>query len=92
VDQEIGTSRSEVIGIEIHLEIAYQDFDTNPANESVDRVVARINHPDGRFYKFYWNGVLAGAIRVYWKTKRLNERTTLIYYKKDAAKTENNVR
>ncbi|AJD92870.1 acetyltransferase [Jeotgalibacillus malaysiensis] len=45
----------------------YQDTDTNPANETVDRVLARINRPDGALYKVMMDGRLAGAICIYWK-------------------------
>jgi len=45
----------------------YKDYDTNPANESIDRVLSRINHPRGGFYKIIAENQLAGAIRVYWK-------------------------
>ncbi|OPA73757.1 GNAT family N-acetyltransferase [Paenibacillus selenitireducens] len=45
----------------------YQDFDTNPACESIERVIARINHPYGSFYKILTHDqILVGAIRVYW--------------------------
>ncbi|TVX96325.1 GNAT family N-acetyltransferase [Cohnella terricola] len=40
----------------------YRDYETNPANETIDRVIARINNPDGGFYKIMANQVLAGAI------------------------------
>ena len=42
----------------------YQDHDTNPANESVERVIQRINNPKGRFSKILADGVLAGAINI----------------------------
>ena len=29
----------------------YKDYDTNPANETIERVLARIDNPDGEFYK-----------------------------------------
>ena len=45
----------------------YQDYDTNPANEKMDRVIARINHPAGGFYKIVHGDMLAGAICAYWK-------------------------
>lgn len=28
----------------------YKDFDTNPANETVDKVITRINNPNGEFF------------------------------------------
>jgi len=43
----------------------YQDFKTNPANESIDRVLIRIRNPSGGFYKVCTSGnVVAGAICV----------------------------
>jgi len=40
----------------------YRDYEINPANETIDRVIARINNPDGGFYKIMANQDLAGAI------------------------------
>lgn len=45
----------------------YKDFDTNPANETIERVVTRINNPTGDFYKIIVDQVLVGAIYVLWK-------------------------
>jgi GNAT superfamily N-acetyltransferase len=45
----------------------YQDFETNPANETIDKIIARINQNNGRFYKILADNILIGAIRVYWK-------------------------
>ncbi|SMF79156.1 Ribosomal protein S18 acetylase RimI [Paenibacillus uliginis N3/975] len=45
----------------------YKDFNTNPANETIDRVVTRINNPNGGFYKIIENYVLVGAICVFWR-------------------------
>lgn len=45
----------------------YNDYNTNPANETIDRVITRINNPDGVFYKILSDNVLVGAICVYWK-------------------------
>ena len=45
----------------------YKDYTTRPANETIDRVITRINRPDGRFYKIIYNEVLVGAICIYWK-------------------------
>lgn len=42
----------------------YQDFDTNPANETIERVVKRINNPEGEVYKIIADGVPVGAICV----------------------------
>ena len=45
----------------------YQDYDTNPANETIDRVYTRIHHPAGCFYKIIADGQLFGAICIRWK-------------------------
>ncbi|TCM89720.1 RimJ/RimL family protein N-acetyltransferase [Paenibacillus sp. BK033] len=42
----------------------YQDFETNPANETIERVVKRIINPQGQVYKIIADGVLVGAICV----------------------------
>lgn len=45
----------------------YQDYDTNPANETIDRVVSRIGDPNGAFYKIVEDDdLLVGAIRIRW--------------------------
>lgn len=45
----------------------YKDYDTNPANESIARVLTRINNPHGGFYKILADNILVGAICVVWK-------------------------
>jgi RimJ/RimL family protein N-acetyltransferase len=45
----------------------YKDFDTNPANETIERVITRINNPNGGFYKILVGNKLVGAICVFWK-------------------------
>ena len=47
----------------------YQDHNTNPANEKLDRVIARINNPYGGFYKIMYNKDVVGAVCVVWKEK-----------------------
>ncbi|WP_191561300.1 GNAT family N-acetyltransferase [Metabacillus idriensis] len=44
----------------------YKDYDTSPANETVDKVITRINNPLGGFYKIVLDQILAGAIRIHW--------------------------
>ena len=48
----------------------YKDISTNPANEQIDNVIARINNPNGGFYKIVANNDLVGAICTYWKDKK----------------------
>jgi RimJ/RimL family protein N-acetyltransferase len=45
----------------------YKDYETNPANETIERVITRINRPDGGFYKIYTDDKIVGAICVFWK-------------------------
>lgn len=45
----------------------YKDYETNPANENVERVIRRINNPNGGFYKIYADNKLSGAICILWK-------------------------
>ncbi|MDP7977468.1 GNAT family N-acetyltransferase [Bacillus sp. WLY-B-L8] len=47
----------------------YQDYNTNPANENLDRVITRIQNPNGGFYKIMSNKSVIGAISVVWKEK-----------------------
>lgn len=42
----------------------YQDYDINPGNEKLERVLQRIHNPRGRFLKILVDEVLAGAINV----------------------------
>lgn len=45
----------------------YKDYNTNPSNESIDRVISRINNPEGEFYKILLDNKLVGAICILWK-------------------------
>ncbi|MEH6889692.1 GNAT family N-acetyltransferase [Bacillus sp. JJ864] len=47
----------------------YQDYNTNPANEKLDRVITRITNPNGGFYKIMYNKSVVGAVCVVWKEK-----------------------
>ena len=42
----------------------YKDYNTNPANETIERLITRINNPSGGFYKIIINTILVGAINV----------------------------
>ncbi|MBS4172816.1 GNAT family N-acetyltransferase [Bacillus sp. FJAT-49736] len=48
----------------------YKDYGTNPANETVERVLSRINDPNGSYYKIIGDEQLVGAIRVHWKVQQ----------------------
>ncbi|EEL81851.1 Acetyltransferase, GNAT [Bacillus cereus AH1271] len=40
----------------------YKDYETNPANESIEKTILRINNPSNNFYKIIFDSNLAGAI------------------------------
>lgn len=42
----------------------YQDHDTNPANEAVERVAWKLQQPDSYFYRVEVDGKTVGALRV----------------------------
>ncbi len=42
----------------------YQDYETNPASEPVDRMVWRLEQPDTYYYFIFADGQTVGAIRV----------------------------
>jgi GNAT superfamily N-acetyltransferase len=42
----------------------YQDFETSPANEPVEKIVTRINQPFTDYYVIENDGVTVGAIRI----------------------------
>ena len=42
----------------------YQDYDLNPANETADRVRARLMQPETYYYYITVNGKAVGAIRI----------------------------
>ena len=42
----------------------YQDMDTNPANEAVERVIERLEQPFTYFYLLQEDRTIVGAIRV----------------------------
>lgn len=45
----------------------YRDYNTSPANESIDKFAERLIRPDSMFFKIIEDGQLCGAIRVHWK-------------------------
>ena len=40
----------------------YKDYETNPANESIEKTIFRINNPSSNFYKMIIDSKLVGAI------------------------------
>ncbi|MFX3675176.1 MAG: GNAT family N-acetyltransferase [Paenisporosarcina sp.] len=47
----------------------YKDYDTNPANEKIARVITRINNPSGGIYKIIVDNILVGVICIFWKAE-----------------------
>lgn len=47
--------------------VKYQDYETNPSNETIEKVKKRINNPNGGFYKILYDNKLVGAICIFWK-------------------------
>ncbi|MEK4403777.1 GNAT family N-acetyltransferase [Sporosarcina sp. FSL K6-6792] len=47
----------------------YKDYNTNPANETIERMITRINNTSGGVYKIKSDTILVGAISVSWKEK-----------------------
>jgi GNAT superfamily N-acetyltransferase len=47
----------------------YRDYETSPANETIERLISRITQRQGSFLKIFADGQLAGAINVKWKEK-----------------------
>ncbi|WP_108669941.1 GNAT family N-acetyltransferase [Peribacillus acanthi] len=45
----------------------YRDYETSPVNESIARVMERINHSNGGFFKIVADHIVVGAICVVWK-------------------------
>ncbi|AEI41812.1 GNAT family N-acetyltransferase [Paenibacillus mucilaginosus] len=45
----------------------YRDYDTSPANETVEQVRARISQPQSSYYHILTDGKPLGAIRVLWR-------------------------
>ena len=42
----------------------YRDYDTNPANEDVERIINRLKQPHTTYYFIILDGVQIGAIRI----------------------------
>lgn len=40
----------------------YKDYETNPANESIEKTILRINNPSSNYYKMIIDSNLVGAI------------------------------
>ncbi|WP_186578360.1 GNAT family N-acetyltransferase [Aquibacillus kalidii] len=45
----------------------HRDYDTNPAAESIDKMMKKINWIDGTYYKILLNNLAVGGVFIYWK-------------------------
>lgn len=58
----------------------YQDMDTNPANEPIEKVIKRLEQHYTYFYLLKWNEDIVGAIRVVdKKDNNINKRISPIF-------------
>ena len=57
----------------------YEDYDTSPANEPIERTLQRINYGFGMFYKIIDDGEPVGGIRILWWENTTRFRLGLIF-------------
>lgn len=50
----------------------YKDYETNPANESIEKTILRINNPSSNYYKMIIDSNLVGAICISKKKYHIN--------------------
>lgn len=50
----------------------YKDYNTNPANESIEKTILRINNPNSNYYKMILDSNLVGAICISQKKYHIN--------------------
>lgn len=50
----------------------YKDYETNPANEPIEKLFFRINNPSSNFYKMIIDSRLVGAICISQKNYLIN--------------------
>lgn len=55
----------------------YQDYDTNPASEPIDKMLVRLNQEEGNCYLYEKMGYHRTG-----KTKAINDKLTLVFYEK----------
>lgn len=64
--------------------LKYQDYDTNPGNEPVDKVIARLEQDFTYFYLIYTDEKIAGAIRVVdYKEHASRKRISPLFIRKE---------
>ncbi len=57
----------------------YKDYDTNPANENIEKMIKRLNNPNGEFYKIVFNDHVVGAINVLWEERNTEYRISPMF-------------
>ena len=57
----------------------YKDYETNPANETIEKTICRINQVNGGFYKIIVDMNLVGAICISQKKHPLNFGSVNVY-------------
>ncbi|PLT29093.1 GNAT family N-acetyltransferase [Peribacillus deserti] len=61
----------------------YEDYETSPANESIEKLISRINYPNGVFYKIMFDGSLVGGVRVVWQEESTHFRLSIMFIHPD---------
>ena len=61
----------------LHFE-RYQDVETSPVNESIEKMMFKINYDSGGYFKIMVDNIHAGCVRVYEKSPKLY-RIGIIY-------------
>jgi predicted acetyltransferase len=57
----------------------YQDYETSPANETVERIIEKIQQPHSHLYFIICDGVAVGGIRIIWTPEDLSCRVSPIF-------------
>ena len=57
----------------------YRDYDTNPANEDVERVIDRLKQPHTTYYFIILDGVQIGAIRIIYNDETRRARISPMF-------------
>ena len=57
----------------------YRDYDTNPANEDVERVINRLKQPHTTYYFIILDGVQIGAIRIIYNDEARGARISPMF-------------
>ncbi len=68
VEKAIDDDAKDILDIQIQsfmpLLNKYKDRETNPANETLERIIKRINNPTGGFYKILSDNKLVGGMSI----------------------------